>query len=58
MQATHATDGFMSGPQIKVISVAENDLRAQGFEHVLGDGLDGAGCAHWHEDRGFHHLVR
>ncbi len=42
MQAAHAADGFVAGAQIEVIGVAEDDLGAEGFERVLGDGFDGS----------------
>ncbi len=32
VQAAHAADGFVSGTQVEMIGVAENDLRAEGFE--------------------------
>ena len=57
VQAAHAADGFVPGAQIEVVGVAENDLRAQRFEHVLGDGLDRSGRADRHEDRGFDGLM-
>ncbi len=50
VQAAHAADGLVAGAQVEVIGVAEDDLCAEGFEDVLGDGLDGACGADWHED--------
>ena len=58
MQAAHAADGFVTGAQVEVIGVAENDLGAERFNHVLRYGFDAAGRADRHEDRSFHHLVR
>ena len=58
MQPAHATDSLMSGAQIEMIGIAENDLRVQLLENVLRNGLDGAGGSHGHEHRGFHGLVR
>jgi len=58
MQPAHAADSLMARPQVEVVGVAEDDLRAQLFEHVLGDGLDGAGRAHRHEDRRLDGAVR
>ena len=40
VQPAHAADGLVAGTQVEVIGVAENDLRAERFEHVLRDGLD------------------
>jgi hypothetical protein len=58
MQAAHAADGLVAGAQIEVVSVAEDDFDAEGFERVLGDGFDGALRADGHEDRGFDGLMR
>ena len=57
VQAAHAADGFVAGAQVEVVSVAEDDLSAEGFEDVLGDGLDGACGADRHEDRRLDGLV-
>jgi hypothetical protein len=57
MQAAHALDGLVAGAQIQMIGVAEDDLRAEVFEDVLGHGLDGAGGADRHEDRSFDRLM-
>ena len=35
VQSAHAPDGLVAGPQVEVIGVAEDDLRAERFEHVL-----------------------
>jgi hypothetical protein len=43
VQPAHAPDGLVPGPQVEVIGVAQDDLRAQLFEHVLRNGLDRAG---------------
>ena len=51
VQAAHAADGLVTGAQVEVVRVAENDFGAEGFKRVLGDGLDGAGGADGHEDR-------
>jgi len=58
VQAAHAADGLVAGAQVEVIGVAQDDLRAEGFKHVLGNGLDGSGSADGHEDRGLDGLVR
>jgi hypothetical protein len=39
VQAAHAADGFVAGAEIEVVGVAEDDLGAEGFEHVLGTAL-------------------
>ena len=57
VQAAHAADGFVAGAEVEVVGVAEDDLGAEDFEDVLGDGFDGAGGAHGHEDGGFDDLV-
>jgi hypothetical protein len=46
-----AADELVAGTQVEVIGVAENDLSAQGFKHVLGHGLDRAGGADGHKNR-------
>jgi hypothetical protein len=58
MQAAEAANGLVSGAEIEVIGVAENDFCAEGFERVLGDGLDGSGGADGHEDGGLDSAVR
>ena len=35
MQPAHAANRLVPGPQVEVIRVAENDLRAQRLHHVL-----------------------
>ena len=50
MQAAEAADYLMTGAQVKVVGVAENDFSAEGLERVLRNGLDRAGCADGHED--------
>ena len=57
MQAAHATDGLVAGTQIEMVSVAEDDFDAEGFERVLRDGFDGALRADGHEDGGFDGLM-
>ena len=48
----------MPRPQVEVIGVAENNLRAKRFERVLRNRLDRTGRAHRHKDRRLHGLVR
>jgi len=57
VQPAHAADGFVAGPQVEMIGVGEDDLRAQRFQHVLRNGLDRARGAHRHEDRRFYRPV-
>ena len=49
-QPAQIEDGFVSGPEKKMVSVSENDSRVEAFEHLLGDGLDCAGGPDRHED--------
>ena len=58
MQAAHAPDRLVSGPKVKMIGVAENDLRAKRLNRVLRHGLHAAGRAHRHEHRRLHGLMR
>ena len=46
------------GRRYKVIGVAENDLGAQRFQHVLWNGLHRPGSPYRHEDRSFDGPVR
>jgi len=58
VQAAHAANGLVSWAQVEMVGVAENDLSAEGFENILGDGFDGAGGANRHEDWSFDGSVR
>jgi hypothetical protein len=58
VQAAHAANQLMTGAQIEVVSVAEDDLRVQLFEQVLGNGFDGARGADRHEGRGLDESMR
>ncbi len=58
VQSAHALDGFVTGAEVEVVGVAENDFCAKGFENVLRDCLYGACGAHGHEDGRLHGLVR
>ena len=49
---------FVAGAQVEMIGVAEDDFRAEGFEHILRDGFDGALRADGHEDGRFDGLMR
>jgi len=45
MQAAEFADERMTGTQIKMVGVGENDFGAEGFEGFLGEGFDGGGSA-------------
>ena len=49
MQAAEVANGFMAGPQVEVIGVAENDLRAERLENLLRNRLDRARRSDGHE---------
>jgi hypothetical protein len=57
VQAAKTADELVAGAQIEVIGVAEDDFRAERFQRVLRDGLDRAGGAYRHEDRGLYGAV-
>jgi hypothetical protein len=42
----------MAGAEVEMVGVAEDDLGAQVFEGLLGDGFYGGGGAYGHEDWG------
>ena len=58
VQPAHAPYGLVSGPQVEVIGVAQDNFGAQRFQNVLRDGLNRAGGAHRHEDRRLDRAVR
>jgi len=58
MEAAHAADGIVTGAQVEVIGVAEDDFGAERFEDVLRYGFDGAGCADRHKDGRFDRGMR
>ncbi len=47
----------MPRAQIQMVGVAEDDLGVEGFQRVLGDGLDGARSAYGHENGSFDGLM-
>src|SRR6266540_3798609 len=49
-QLAQVEDGFVAGPEKKMIGVSENDSRVETFEHLLRDGLDRARSPDRHED--------
>ena len=58
MQAAHAANGLVTGTQVEVIGVAENDLGAERFEDILRDCLDRSLGTDGHEDGRLDGLVR
>jgi len=48
----------MAWAEVEVIGVAENDFCAEGFQHVLRNGLHASGSSDRHEDWSFDRLVR
>src|SRR5690349_7287754 len=58
MQPAKPTNSVMSGPQIEMVGIAEDDLSAERFKRVLRDGLHGPLRANRHKHRRFDGLVR
>src|SRR5882762_5369105 len=58
MKATQLPDQCVAWPQIQMISVGKDDLRAECFERFLCQALYGGRSAYGHEHRRFHHSVR
>src|SRR5260370_34346896 len=58
MQPAQATNHLMSRPEVEMIGVAENELRAQLFQNVLRHGFYCARGAARHEGGGLHLAVR
>lgn len=57
VEATELADGCDSGPQIQVIGVAEQNLNAELFEDILGNGFDRCRGADGHKDGSFNFAV-
>jgi hypothetical protein len=57
VQAAHAANEFVTGTEIEMVGVAEDDFGAEGFERVLWDGFNSTLRADGHEDRSFDSLV-
>ena len=51
MQPAHPSHGLNPWPQVEVIRIAENDVRAQLFERVLRHAFDRRHRSHRHEHR-------
>ncbi len=58
MQTTKTSNAFRTRTQHQMIGVAENDVGAQILHLIHIHGLDGSGCANWHEGRRTHHAAR
>jgi hypothetical protein len=58
MQAAHAANRLMPGPQIKMVSIAENDFSAEQFESVLRNRFHSSLRADGHKDWRFDGLMR
>ena len=58
MQPAHLPDGFDSRPQIKMIGIAEQNLDAQFFQHILRNALHRSQRSNRHENRRFNLSVR
>ena len=57
VQSPQPSNLVHSGPQIKVIGVAEQNLNAEFFEHILGHAFDRGLRPHGHEDWRLHLAV-
>ena len=58
VQSAKFADLLVPRPEIKMIGVAEDDLRAEFLENILRNGLNGSDGADRHEDGSFHDAVR
>ena len=58
VQSPHLSDSGDSRPQVKVIGIAKDDLRAEFFERLLRDTFHRRHRAHRHEYWSFDHGVR
>lgn len=54
VEPAQAANELVSGTQVKMVGIAENDLRTQLFQHILWNCLDRTRSAAWHERRGFY----
>jgi hypothetical protein len=54
VQSAKVLDGVVARPEVKVVSVRQNDLRPDFFKLVLRHGLNRRRRAHRHERRSFH----
>src|SRR5262249_34915662 len=51
VQSTELADEFMPRAQIQMVGVGEDDFRAEFFERLIAQCLDGSLRAHRHEER-------
>ena len=58
MESTKFANVLVSGPKIKMVGIAENNLRTKFFEDVLRDGLYGRNGSDGHEDGRFDDAMR
>src|SRR5215471_14921846 len=58
VESTQVAHQLVPGAQIEMVGVAENDLRAQLFQHILRNALHRSSSSHRHEDRRLHLTVR
>jgi len=58
VQAAESADLLYARPQIKVISIAQENLNTEFFEDVLRHGFHGSLCSNGHKDRGFDFPMR
>src|SRR5579884_778357 len=58
VQPPHFAHQLMPRPQIKMISIAQNDLRAQILQNILRDGLYGSRRAHRHKSGSLYRTMR
>src|SRR5215468_1055111 len=57
VESTQVAHQLVPGAQIEMVGVAENDLRAQLFQHILRNALHRSSSSHRHEDRRLHLAV-
>src|SRR5579862_4434952 len=50
MQSAHPAYDFDTRPQVEVIGIAQNNLRAKFFQRVLGHAFHRRNRAHWHKN--------
>ena len=58
VQTAKSPNQLVTGPQIEMIGIAENDLGAQRLQNILGNCLHRASRAHRHKHRRLHGPVR
>ncbi len=58
MQPAELSHSFNPRPQVEVVRIAEDDLRAQFFERILGYAFHGRQSPHGHKHRGCDFCMR